>query len=57
MKMRGKSRPDLVGTNGTVSRKIEIIEAKEYEHGVYAMVSDEKGQEYWVALEDIETEE
>ncbi|HHY0836428.1 TPA: hypothetical protein ACVW80_002356 [Bacillus thuringiensis] len=49
-----KSRPDLIGQTGTITRNIEIIDATESEHGVSVRVSDNVGEVYWTDLQDVE---
>ncbi|OXB99591.1 MULTISPECIES: hypothetical protein [Bacillus] len=49
-----KSRPDLIGQTGTITRTIEIIDATESEHGVSVRVSDNVGEVYWTDLQDVE---
>lgn len=49
-------REDLIGRTGSVTRQIEIIDAKEYNtngiKSVNVRVSDNFGNEYWTTLED-----
>ncbi|HFK1754160.1 TPA: hypothetical protein ACGXP3_004628 [Bacillus cereus] len=49
-----KSRPDLIGQTGTITRNIEIIDATESEHDVLVRVSDNVGEVYWTDLQDVE---
>ncbi|EJP81275.1 hypothetical protein [Bacillus cereus] len=49
-----KARPDLIGQTGSITRSIEIIDAKETEHGVSVRVSDNVGEVYWTDLNDVE---
>ncbi|MED4914343.1 hypothetical protein [Parageobacillus thermoglucosidasius] len=56
-KVHPKTRTDLIGLTGSVTRRITIIDAKEYPTGVSVRVSDETGEEYWTELEDIELDD
>ncbi|EJR67512.1 hypothetical protein IIO_00500 [Bacillus cereus VD115] len=49
-----KTRHDLVGQTGSITRNIEIIDAKENEHGVSVRVSDNVGEVYWTDFDDVE---
>lgn len=49
-----KTRHDLVGQTGFITRNIEIIDAKETEHGVSVRVSDNVGEVYWTDFDDVE---
>ncbi|QSB48796.1 hypothetical protein [Parageobacillus toebii] len=54
MNEQPKTRTDLIGSTGSITRRVTIIDAKEYPTGVSVRVSDEMGEEYWTDLEDIE---
>ncbi|WP_179191708.1 hypothetical protein [Bacillus thuringiensis] len=49
-----KTRDDLIGQTGTITRNIEIIDATETKHGVSVRVSDNVGEVYWTDLNDVE---
>ncbi|WP_340373728.1 hypothetical protein [Peribacillus sp. FSL E2-0218] len=54
MEMEAKTRTDLIGKTGSVTRKLTIVDAKEYPTGTEIRVSDNMGDEYWTGLEDID---
>lgn len=48
-----KERKDLIGLKGTVTRRIEVLEAKEQEDGtVDIRVTDGVGNVYWTELDE-----
>lgn len=48
-----KQLKDLVGLKGTVTRTIEVLEAKEHEDGtVDIYVTDGVGNVYWTELDE-----
>ncbi len=49
-----KTRHDLIGQTGSITRSVEIIDAKETEHGVSVRVSDNVGEVYWTDFDDVE---
>lgn len=49
-----KTGYDLIGQTGLITRNIEIIDAKETEHGVSVRVSDNVGEVYWTDFDDVE---
>lgn len=54
MECEAKTRTDLIGQTGSITRNIKIVDAKEYPTGVSIRVSDNMGEEYWTSLEDID---
>lgn len=54
MEFEPKTRKDLINQTGSITRKIKIVDAKEYPMGVYVRVSDNMGEEYWMELEEVE---
>ena len=50
--MATKTRHDLIGRKGTVTRQIEILDAQEAPDGtVDVLVSDNMGNTYWTELD------
>lgn len=49
-----KTRHDLIGQTGSITRSVEIIDAKETEHGVSVRASDNVGEVYWTDFDDVE---
>ncbi|MCI1696479.1 hypothetical protein [Aneurinibacillus aneurinilyticus] len=51
-------RDDLIGATGSVTRQLEVIDAKEYNMGgcesVSIRVRQDNGEEYWTGLEDVD---
>ena len=47
-----RKRLDLIGQTGSITRRIEIIDAKEGPHGVDVRIRDSMGDEYWTELDD-----
>lgn len=56
MEHEAKTRTDLIGQTGSITRNFTIVDAKEYPTGVDVRVSDSMGEEYWTGLEDLELE-
>lgn len=44
-------REDLIGKTGTILRSIAVVDAKEEGGEVEVRVLDERGNEYWAALD------
>ncbi|MGN7359983.1 hypothetical protein ACTHPF_26760 [Paenibacillus sp. SAF-054] len=50
--MSTKTRRDLIGRKGTVTRQIEVIDAQQHEDGtVDILVSDNMGNTYWTEMD------
>ncbi|MCY9539158.1 hypothetical protein M5X00_29415 [Paenibacillus alvei] len=47
-----RKREDLIGQTGSITRRIEIVDAKESEHGVSIRISDSMGNVYWTDLDE-----
>lgn len=47
-----RKREDLIGLEGSVTRRIKVIDAKEGPLGIDLWVSDTMGNEYWTELDD-----
>lgn len=47
-----KTRDDLIGLKGMITRNVTVVDAKEYPTGVSIRVCDDMGEEYWTDLED-----
>ncbi|WP_182914787.1 hypothetical protein [Paenibacillus thiaminolyticus] len=50
--MNERKREDLIGQQGSVTRRIEIIDAKEGPFGVDIRVCDSMGDEYWTEMDE-----
>ncbi|WP_163979970.1 hypothetical protein [Paenibacillus alvei] len=46
-----RRREDLIGQTGSITRRIEIVDAKESEHGVSIRISDSMDNIYWTELD------
>ncbi|GIP25509.1 hypothetical protein J23TS9_06390 [Paenibacillus sp. J23TS9] len=50
--MSTKTRKDLIGLKGTVTRQIEVMDAQQHEDGtVDILVSDNMGNTYWTGMD------
>lgn len=52
MNNESKPRPDLIGATGSVTRRIEVLDAKESDWGVEIRISDNMGNTYWTSLDE-----
>ncbi|SDH70421.1 hypothetical protein SAMN04489735_104517 [Aneurinibacillus thermoaerophilus] len=55
-------REDLIGATGSITRQIEVIDAKEYHMGGVKSVDvrvreEDTGEEYWTSLEDVDLDQ
>ncbi|MDG0875977.1 hypothetical protein L5D93_27625 [Paenibacillus thiaminolyticus] len=50
--MRERKREDLIGQQGSVTPRIEVIDAKEGPFGVDIRVLDSVGNEYWTEMDE-----
>ncbi|MNW38917.1 hypothetical protein D3C74_159970 [compost metagenome] len=55
--MQSKTRRDLIGLKGTITRKIEVLNAKEFEDGtVLVYINDGVSNPDWVGLNEVTLE-